>query len=102
MAMRAKKSSGHYLPVPYQNQILSRPGCGKGVGLPSLYSQGFSPRTGTGAVGIDSGGKAVLACRQIAVVVSALRKASYVLAIDGQDKAEIGPKIWHPVNEQMT
>jgi hypothetical protein len=44
----------------------------------------------------------VLACRQVAVVVSALTKASYVLAIDGQDKEEIGPKIWHPVNQQMT
>src|SRR5437588_8866718 len=88
--------------VPYQNQILSRPGCGVGVGLPSFYSQGFSPRTGTGTVGIRSGGNDVLACRQITVVVSALCKASYVLAIDGQDKAEIGPKIWHPVNQQMT
>src|SRR5205823_12249742 len=102
MAMRPKKSSCHCLLVPYQNQILSRPGCGKGVGLSSLYSQGFSPRTGTVAVGIDSGGNYVLACRQIAVVVSALSKTSYVLAIDGQDKEEIVPKIWHPVNEQTT
>ena len=67
-----------------------------------MYSQGFSPRTGTGAVGIDSGGNYMLTCRQVAVVVSAFTKASYVLAIDGQDKEEIGPKIWHPVNEQMT
>src|SRR6184192_4891248 len=102
MAMRAKKSSWHYLVVPYQNQIRSRPGCGVGVGLPGFHSQGFSPRTGTGAVGIDSGGKAVLACGQVAVVVSALSKASYVLAIDGQDKEQIGPKIWHPVNQQVT
>src|SRR5436190_23889800 len=102
MAMRAKKSSWHYLVVPYQSQILSRPGCGIGVGLPSLYSQGFSPRTGTGTVGINSSGNYVLTCRQIAVVISALSKTSYVLAIDGQDKEEIGPKIWHPVNEQMT
>src|SRR5947208_13510137 len=101
MTMRAKKSSWHYLVVPYQSQILSRPGCGKGVGLPSLYSQGFSPRAGIVTVGIRSGGNDVLTCRQVAVVVSALTKASYVLAIDGHDKEEIGPKIWHPVNEQM-
>ena len=48
--------------VPYQNQILSRPGCGVGVGLPSLYSYGFFPGPGTSAIGINSGGKAVLTC----------------------------------------
>ena len=87
--------------VPYQNQIRSRPGCGVGVGLPGFYSQGYSPRTGIVKVGIRSGGNCVLTCRQVAVVVSA-SVASYVLAIDGQDKEDTGPKIWHPVNEQMT
>ena len=67
-----------------------------------MYSQGCSPRTGIGTVGINSGGKAVLTCRQVAIVVLALTKASYVLAIDGHDEEEIGPKIWHPVNQQMT
>ena len=100
--MRAKKSSWYYLMVPYQNQIRSRPGCSVGVGLPGFYSQGYSPRTGIVKVGIRSGDNDVLACRQIAIVVSALSKASYVLAIDGQDKEDTGPKIWHPVNEQMT
>jgi len=44
----------------------------------------------------------VLACRQVPIVVSALGKASHVLSIDRQDKAEIGPKIRDPGNEQMT
>src|SRR5437763_17101832 len=101
MAMRAKKSSWHYLVVPYQNQIRSRPGCGVGVGLPGFHSQSCSPRMGTGAVAIRSGGKAVLACWQVAVVVTALRKASYVLAIAGPDKAEIAPNISHQVNQHM-
>ena len=70
--------------------------------MSSLHSHGFFPRTGTSAIGINSGGKAVLTCRQVAIVVLALTKASYVLAIDGHDEEEIGPKIWHPVNEQMT
>ena len=70
--------------------------------MPSLYSYSFPRRTLTGLIGINPGDNDVLTCRQVAVVVSALSKASYVLAIDGQDKEEIGPKIWHSVNEQMT
>jgi len=67
-----------------------------------LHSQGLSPRALPAWIGINPRCKTVLACRQITIVVSTLTKASYVLAIDGQDKEEIGPKIWHPVNEQMT
>jgi hypothetical protein len=67
-----------------------------------LYSYGFSPRTLTGLKGINSGGNYVLACRQVPTVVSAFGKASYVLAVDGQDKAEIAPEVCDPINEQMT
>ena len=56
----------------------------------------------TGLKWISSGGNDVLPCRQVAAVVSALGKAPHVLAIDGQDKAEIAPEICDPVNEQMT
>src|SRR6266480_6603860 len=102
MAMRAKKSSRHKLLISYQNQIPSRPGCGIGVGLSSFYNQGLSPRTLTGLIGINSGGKDVLACRQVPIVVSALGKASHILSVDRQDKAEIAPKICDPSNDQMT
>jgi hypothetical protein len=67
-----------------------------------LYSYGFSPRTLTGLKGINAGGNYVLACRQVATVLSALGKAPHVLAVDGQDKAEITPKICDPSNDQMT
>jgi hypothetical protein len=67
-----------------------------------LYGQGLSPRTGTGLIGISPGGYDVLPGRQIATVVSALGKASHVLAIDGHDKGQILPKICDTVNEQMT
>src|SRR5437762_3256746 len=102
MAIMAKKMCRHCLLVPYQDQPLSRPAYGIGVGLASCYSQRFSPRAGTDLIRINSGGKDVLACRHVAIVVSALGKASHVLAIDGQDKAEIAPKICDSVNEQMT
>jgi hypothetical protein len=67
-----------------------------------LYSYGFSPRTLTGLKGINAGGNYMLACRQVPIVVSALGKASHVLSIDRQDKAEIAPKICDPIDEQMT
>src|SRR6266478_7561804 len=102
MAIRAKKMSRHCLPVSYQNQIPSRPGRGIGVSLPSLHSQGFSARTLTGLKGISSGDNDVLSCGQVARVVSALRKASHVLSIDRQHKAEIAPKICDPRNDQLT
>src|SRR5207249_10428200 len=76
------KAQFSYLLVLYQDQTLPRPCCCIGVGLPSLYSHGFSCRTRTGAVRINSGGKAVLACRQVATVLCALGKASHVFAID--------------------
>src|SRR5439155_18149503 len=82
IALRAKKMSQHCLRVSYQNQIPSRPGCSIGVGLSSLYSHGFFPGPATSAIGINSGDKNVLACRQVARVASALGKASHVLAID--------------------
>src|SRR5437868_2800958 len=102
MTIRAKKMCRHSLRVPYQNQSPSRPGCGIGVGLSSFYIYGFSPRTLTGVIGINSGDKDVLACRQVPIVVSALGKASHVLSVDRQDKAEIAPKICDPSNDQMT
>jgi hypothetical protein len=67
-----------------------------------LYSYGFSPRTLTGLKGINAGGNYMLACRQVAIVVSAFGKASHVPSIDGQDKTEIAPKICDPSNDQMT
>ena len=39
--------------VLYENHITSRPGCGVGVGVSSLYRQGFSRRASTGLIGID-------------------------------------------------
>src|SRR6266481_6459847 len=63
--------------VLYENHILSRPACGVGVCLPSLYRQGFARRASTGLKGIDSGGKAVLTCRQVATVISALSKGCH-------------------------
>jgi hypothetical protein len=53
----------------------------------------------TGLKGINSGGNDVLTCRQVATVLSALGKAPHVLAIDGQDKAEIAPEISDPSND---
>ena len=41
--------------VLYENHIASRPGGGVGVGLSSLYRQGFSRRGSTGLVRIDPG-----------------------------------------------
>ena len=91
-----------YLRILYQTQISSGPGCSVRVGLPSLYSQGLSPWTGTGLMGFTPDGYDVLPGRQIATVVSALAKASHVLAIDGHDKGQIFPKIRDPVNEHAT
>src|SRR6266403_5814522 len=102
MAIRAKKMCWHCLLVSYQNQIPSRPSRCIGVGLASFYSQGFSPRTGTDAIGINSSDNDMLACGQVAVVIPALGKASHVLAIDGHDKAKIGPKVGDPINKYMT
>src|SRR5439155_6974568 len=102
MAIRAKKMCRHSLRVFYQNQIPARPGCRVGIGLSSFYSHNFSPRTGTFTIGISSGDNDMLACRQVATVLSALGKASYVLSIDGHDKAEIAPKICDPSNDQMS
>src|SRR5262245_3093638 len=68
--------------VPHQNQILSRPRCGEGVGLSSLYAQSFAPWALPAGIGINSGDNSVLTCRQVATVVPALGKASYVLTID--------------------
>ena len=70
--------------------------------MPSLYSYGFSRRTLTGLIGINPGDNVVLACRQVAAVVSALGKASHILSIDGHGKTETAPKIWDPVYEHMT
>jgi len=70
--------------------------------VPSLYSYSFPRRTLTGLIGINPGDNDVLTCRQVATVVSALGKASHVLSIDGHGKTETAPKIWDPVNEQMT
>jgi hypothetical protein len=56
----------------------------------------------TSLKGINAGGNYVLACWQVATVLSALGKAPHVLSIDGQDKAEIAPKICDPSNDQMT
>jgi len=92
----------HQLPVPHESHIPSRQACGKGIGLPSFDVQSFSRRTGTGLIGINPGDNDVLACRQVATVVSALGKASHVLAIDGHDKAKIGPKVGDPINKHMT
>src|SRR5436190_3435721 len=100
-AVRTKQTWQHCLPVSYQNQIPSRPGCSIGVSLTSLHSHSFFPRTRTGAIGINSSRNYVLACRQVATVLCALGKASHVLAIHRQDKAEIFPKICHPGNDHM-
>jgi hypothetical protein len=70
--------------------------------MAGFYSQSLSPRTGTGLMGISPGGYDVLAGRQVATVVSAFGKASHVFAINGDDEAEIAPKICDPVNEHMT
>jgi hypothetical protein len=102
MAIRAKKMCRHCLLVPYQNQIPSGPACGKGVGLTGLYSQGLSPRALPAWIGINPGDYDVLACRQVATVVSAFGKASYVLAINGHYKAQIRAEVCDPINEQMT
>src|SRR5436190_10248957 len=49
--------------VLYENHIASRPGCGVGVCLPSLYRQGFLRRASTGLKGINPGCNLVLTCR---------------------------------------
>ena len=53
-------------------------------------------------IGINPGDNGVLACRQVATVASALGKASHILAINGQDKAEMDPEVCDPINEQTT
>jgi hypothetical protein len=68
--------------IPHQSHFSSRQACGKGIGLPSFDVQSFSRRTGAGLIGINPGGNNVLACRQVATVVSALGKSSHILAID--------------------
>src|SRR5262249_30426176 len=90
------------LRVPYQPQIPSRPGGCEGVGLPSLYVDGLSPRPDTTASGFSAHGEAVLACRQIAPVIIALPKTSHVLAINGYDKGYGLPKIRDAVNKHVT
>jgi hypothetical protein len=69
-------------PVRHESHIPSRHACGKGIGLPSYDVQSFSRWAGTARIGINPGDNHVLAWRQIATVVSALGKASYILAID--------------------
>src|SRR5206468_11982595 len=90
-----------YLRVPYQNQLLSRPCCSVGVGLPGFYGQGFSCRTFTAGIWVTSRRKSVLACRQVAIVISALGKASHVLAINRHDKAQIRSEVCDPIYDQM-
>jgi len=68
--------------VPHQSHIPSRHACSKGIGLPSFDVQRFLRRTGTAWIGINPSGNDVLACRQVSTVVSALGKASHILAID--------------------
>jgi hypothetical protein len=101
-AITARTTRRHWLWVPYQNQLLSRPGCSVGVGLPGLYGQGFSRRMLTARIRIYPGRKGVLACRQVAIVISAFGEASHVLAIDRDDKAQIGSKVCDPINDHMT
>jgi len=67
-----------------------------------LYSQGRSRWTGTALIGISSSHEHMLTCRQVTTVISAFGKASHVLAINGDDKTKIGPKICDPVNEHLT
>jgi hypothetical protein len=50
-------------------------------------------------IGINADGNLVLACRQVATVISALAKASHILAVNKHDKAEIAPEVRDPVNE---
>src|SRR5439155_22103023 len=102
MAIKAKKMSRHCLRVSNQNQLPSRPRCGVGVGLPSFYGQGLSRRTLTAGIGINSGGKSMLARRQIATVISALGITAHVLASDGYNKAKFDAKLCDPVNHHMT
>src|SRR5437016_4897483 len=102
MAMRAKKTQRHSLLVPYQTQLLSRPGGGIGIGLPGLYSHALSRRALPAGIGINPGGNDMLACRQIATVISALSKASHILAINRHDKAEIAPEVCDPSYDHMT
>src|SRR5207247_7089805 len=85
MAIKAKKMSPHSLPVPYQNQFPSRPGCRVGVSLPSLSSYGFSPRTLTGLKGINPGGSEVLPCGEVPIVVWGLGKLAVVLCLAVRD-----------------
>src|SRR5262245_19595542 len=68
--------------VLYQSHTPSRLACGIGIGLPSFDVQSFSRRPDTGFIGTNPSGNGVLACRQIAAVMSALGKASHVFAID--------------------
>jgi hypothetical protein len=67
-----------------------------------LYCQGLSSWALPAWIGVTPDDNDVLACRQIATVISALGKASHILAVNGHDKAEIASKVRNPVNEQMT
>ena len=67
-----------------------------------MYSQCFSPRTDTGAIGIHPHGELVLACRQVAIIALSFGKASDVLAINGYDEAKVGPKVCDAVNKHVT
>ena len=70
--------------------------------MSSLYSYGFLSWALPARIGINADGNRVLACWQVATIISALGKASHVLGINIHDKAEIGPKVCDPVDEQMT
>jgi hypothetical protein len=67
-----------------------------------LYSQGLSSWALPARIGVTPDDNDVLTCRQIATVISALGKASHIMAINGHDKAEIAPEVCDTVNEQMT
>jgi hypothetical protein len=65
-----------------QSHILSRPACGVGVCLARYYIQLYLRRFGIASIWIHPHNDGVLTCRQVAAVISALGKASYVLTID--------------------
>ena len=60
--------------------------------MPGLYCQGLSSWALPARIGISADNNDVLTCRQITTVISALGKASHVLAINRHDKAEIGSR----------
>src|SRR5205814_7497403 len=98
IAITATTTRRYWLWIPHQNQLLSRPCCGVGVGLPGLYGQGFSRRMLTTRIRVYPGRKSVLACRQVAIVTADFGKASHVLAIDRSDKAQIGSEVCDLIN----